>query len=158
MVEREAGRAQPDSPSTTSFQSRSKRCQARHVALAYPTTVRNPHTTKPPPTLNPLPPLSTCSSSPPNTRLASYAPLLIHSQRKSPVVLAVAMFSSVYSRNGAEEERQKCARDEARGRAARGAQVILLCDRVPEPEKWRRTRKASSLLRTWSGSVVAAQS
>lgn len=95
---------------------------------------------------------------PPNTRLASYAPPPIHSQRKSPVALAVAMFSSVYSRNGAEEERQKCARDEVRGRAARSAQVILLCDRVPEPEKWRRTRKASSLLRTWSGSVVAAQS
>lgn len=39
---------------------REKRCQGRHVALAYPTTARNPHTTNPPPhpSLRPPPALT----------------------------------------------------------------------------------------------------
>lgn len=146
--EREREREQPDrlsqTLSPTSFQSRSKRCQARHVALAYPTTARNPHTTLPNPP-NPETPPS-----------ALHLPPLRHRERekgrkKSPASnwhppssqrKRVQCFSStcyVYSQSSRAEKKQKQDKDGVREKSQCRKwlflEILVYCNLVPKQTK-----------------------
>lgn len=132
--------------SPTSFESRSERCQARHVALAYPTTARNPHTTITPPTLATPPPSSLhllLTTPPPNTQTVlpptdtpACPPHPQPGKKSSGFSSCHVLF--VYSHFVAVEKRQKPDEDEVAEEEARteySDSAVLSYYGVPEQKK-----------------------